>query len=294
MSRVNVCEFDSTTGPNPTMLESLGVVRMDLAVARIWRDVLVTADEWDEEPSIPSDPGILGGAWMRCRQTGNLAWMKPKTDGEKQGKYAAREKIASDLAHELAGHVPPALLIRPIDADGARRLSVLSLVCHQRIHVLKDIFQPLLPTGGESPESLSVLREQMDSRFVALDAWLGNIDRHNAGNTLYCYSDNAGSPEFQFIDFSHSMRWTGASSADFRPIHLLPMIKNLLDRKAVHHGAQEISEMDDDLVRDIVKRIPADFMEPAAQDVLLNGLLYRKRRICAEFSAWYPKDEVPQ
>ena len=70
---------------------------MDIAVVQTSRDVLVSAHDWQPSHSHAVRPGVCGGGFMECVQTGRTAWLKPAATGP-GGNTSAKEKIVSDLA----------------------------------------------------------------------------------------------------------------------------------------------------------------------------------------------------
>jgi hypothetical protein len=52
--------------------------------------------------------------------------------------------------------------------------------------------------------------------------------------------------------------------------------------------AERIRDLPQATVESIVSRIPDDFLAPPARQLIHDGLIARKDRLCEEFASWYP------
>ena len=259
---------------------------MDMAVVQNWRDVLVSADDWQPTTTRPARARRLRWRLDAVRSNwGRVAWLKPAATGL-GCSTAAKEKIAADLAHEIGIRlVPPVLLY-----GNSEQLGSLSLVCHPKSHSFQDL---MVPVAGAAPGTLAtsasfinLISDGFDSGIVALDALVRNTDRINLGNTMLGTSGQEF--EFLFIDFSHAMVWAAANYDRFDKVLLPPPLLSMLNRKDAEAAAARIEQLPDDAIIEVVQRIPDDFANPAARRLLLDGLLVRKRSLLASTHLWYP------
>lgn len=255
---------------------------MDATVTRTWRDVIVSAHDW-ESAGPPAKPGAMGGSFMRCRQTQRVAWFKPAASAS-GNRMLAREKIASDLAHELKLPVPSVLLLRNCGEEGLVERGCLSLVRHHEQPELADV---LPGSTNMSPALKSLFAAYLDSRIIAFDAWIGNRDRGSARNTVIGY-ENGEPPEILFIDYALSMDWTCANRTAISRVELPEPLDEFFKPEGVIEGARQISELADDRILSIVSRIPDDFMDRTARDLLASDLIERRQLVLRAANAWYP------
>jgi hypothetical protein len=263
---------------------------MNATIARVWRGLPVSADDWERDGTQVARPGEAGGFWMKCTQTGRFAWAKPATNDPGQPR-AAREKIASDLAHELGLSVPPVLLHRlPSPNDSSAILPIcLSLACYPKQHQLGDLFDCSREDGGTKPALHQFFGNFASlSEIAAFDAWLANEDRGEQ-NILLGYEERPGAAgELLFVDFAYSMRWDSTTLNTFGLHVNRPFYRNYIKREATVQAAEKISKLPDEEIHAIVDRIPNDFIAEGARRLLVEGVISRKNLLCGAFTSWYP------
>ena len=214
--------------------------------------------------------------------------MKPAKD-EPSRCRAAKEKIASDLAHELGVSVPPVLLHEWDYGTGLIPVC-LSRVCYRSQYHLVDLLDSRREDGGlKGPMFQLIARMLKSPGFIAFDAWLANTDRANDGNVMVGFeTDGEDVGELLFIDFSNAMMWSRADLAAFQKVSVLPVLQRMTDADANRHIAERIRDLPVATVEVVLHRIPEPFLRPVDRDLLLEGLIARKQRICDEFATWYP------
>jgi len=263
-------------------------VNVDVNVSRVWRNKLLTEDHWEPDPNIERRPGLYGGQWMRCIETNNRAWEKPQvhTPGKPR---CVREKVASDLAYELELPVPPVLLrFAQVDPYGLLP-KCLSLRCSSKQPELSDLFDVSKANGGK-PDLLSFFKSSIPpTGIAAFHAWLGNEDWKNPRNILVSHEATPGAEGLLFIDFAESLSWTENNQVGFARISLPPFYQHFVARNETIDVALQIQALSEVTIRGIVNRVPDQFIDGPARELLISGLLARKESLLPAFEEWYPK-----
>lgn len=208
------------------------------------------------------------------------AYSKPTKPSPPGRPRAAYEKIASDLAYELGLRVPPVLLYRrdPCPSDEEEHCCV-SLIMYSRIYNLAQVHR--LPDPHVSRID-TALRE--GSGIVAFDAWIGNRDRDNRKNTLVAVDpEDSSLLRAVFIDHANAFNfrnaWTGGRWRDVAFPPMIDRLRNAVDKHLVLDTVDAIEGMSETLVEEIVGRIPDEYVEGSHREVVLRGLLERRRLV---------------
>jgi hypothetical protein len=224
-----------------------------------------------------------------------VAYLKPTKD-EPNHPRAAYEKIASDLAYEVELSVPPVVLyVRPDPQPGQAKEVALSLLVASQVFPWGELFDfGTLDGGLGAKRALHQILKfvfSVGAGLVAFDAWLGNTDRNNPNNVILAREENTLGTLY-FLDFSNSMDfnggWSGGNDLVFSTVGLPPAFAMSLDGDRVREGAERISSIPDSKVREIVTRIPDDFLAPDRRGALSDNLVARKAILLEEFPRWYP------
>jgi hypothetical protein len=168
--------------------------------ARSWREQVVTPYQWELANDDPIDDlnasrGVSAGHVVAHGELRAFAKPARIRSGRHHG-FAACEKIASDLAHELGVRVPPAALVHGAGAaisggvvDPCAALSALSLVCFPE-HIelrwaLRVAKEPKLDprvadvvTGRTT--ATDACGRGVGVRHVAFDTWVGKDTGHTS------------------------------------------------------------------------------------------------------------------
>jgi hypothetical protein len=119
------------------------------------------------------------------------------------------------------------------------------------------------------------------SKTFALDLLIGQTDRNNARNVVLG-ADTSAPPqtEFLFLDhafaLNHGDRWNNDGWRNIEMVQIPDVFRQSLRKQLVIEGANELSALPDGTIRDIVERIPEDYMGAAHRETVIAGLNGRK------------------
>lgn len=218
---------------------------------------------------------------------GQTVYVKPRT--VLPGKYAAiaaREKIASDLAHDLGVHVPPAVLAHSRQLGHERRV-VLSLLLYGNELAWADVKHRI--SGRTQPAGkldIGALARGVAPRDAAdafvFDWWLAQPDHgeHNPSNIVFGAASDGTRPAFLFFDYEKAMgaidaMWPEISQPPPFPKSLLALI----DPVAAREAASRIQSLADKEVMGVVSRIPPDYITPEDREQISGNLMLRKQQM---------------
>ena len=171
------------------------------AIAHVWRNEIVSSETW--APVLGAKVSEAGGQAAGYFVTSGAlrAFAKPsqKSDGIAR---AAHEKIASDLAYELALPVPPVVLYDwgspPL---GEQQFVAMSLCPFGPAHKWDTV------KAAKADPQIAITLQPTASAMVPFDTWVGNSDRANGGNLIV--NQDTGGPHAAvrcaYIDFSYSL-----------------------------------------------------------------------------------------
>jgi hypothetical protein len=245
------------------------------------------------------DSGVGGGILVRSCPSGLVGYLKPLR-AIPYIPVAAYEKIASDLACEVGVNVPPVVLHRrpdlPPRQDPLPRLEkrvAISLVPGPNVR-WGDVFSLGAADGGLSGQALLDARLLLaeGSGVLALDAWLQNEDRDNPKNAILVYGPRASTGTLYYLDFETTMdrcgHWDQEPHQEFKPVRLPRFFAASIDPGRVRETAKRIAALSDDMVSQVVLRIPDDFLPPPVRVHLREWLLWRKRNLIPRWGQWFP------
>lgn len=253
-------------------------------LCRRWRESLFTELPWDKDPISAMQPGEAGGYLARAPGFPHRAYLKPLTMCDEHTPRAANEKIVADLAHDLGFNVPPVLLYGRINNVllGEEKRCCVSLVLYPEQYEWGMIFDlSIFP-----PPVQHILRESMSqySRTFALDLLIGQTDRNNNRNAIIGIGE--GQPrrtELIFLDHSSSLnygnRWAGSGWNNVEMVPIPTVFRESLSKPLVLEGAQQIATLSNEKIREIVDRIPLDYMSHSHRQTVMEGLIGRKGMI---------------
>jgi HipA-like protein len=253
-------------------------------------------------------PGDLAGNW-RSELFSDLSWRptaEERPGGESQGFFvtdsrlraylkpskgepaisqhprAAHEKIAADLAFDLNLPVPPALLVDGTKCGGADRAAVVSLVMFPEVH--KWSHATATPAAAAIAHHLLRSTNRTWSGMIAFDTWIANSDRNNPSNVLVGTDIDASpnSSRIIFCDFAHSMvhsQWADGSWQRVTGASFLDVLLQCYDRASAIDVAERIKVFPDEEIRNIVDRIPTDYLSPENKALIIKALCHRKEMV---------------
>jgi hypothetical protein len=170
------------------------------AVARLWRETIVSSENWRDTETFPHKQGEAGGRFVTSGPVNG--YIKPGRS-EPNNRRAACEKICSDLGYDFGLPVPPAVLYRRPTADPkVERLTAVMLVCFDGVYQWGEI-------KSQEDRKARFVRalSPVVSAMIPFGTWVGNQDRVNDGN-LIVSEDPAGNGNvlrWAYIDFAYSL-----------------------------------------------------------------------------------------
>ena len=246
-------------------------------VSKLWREQVVTEDNWDRTDKHAGAGGEAAGFWVCC---GDLdAWAKPGKNipPVTERPRAALEKIASDFAYTLELPIPPALLWRRRNVPaGEEEFAVVSLMPFDPAHKWH-----LIKQEAERKDRFLAFLGPLASAMVPFDTWVDNVDRVNEGNLIGKQGDGdeAGLLQAAYIDYAHSMVYPwGQQGKDWRiiiPAAIFPE-QCAPDFRAMARSISCIEALSDDIIAEVIERIPEEFLAPQHRDTLVQALLHRR------------------
>jgi hypothetical protein len=254
------------------------------ALSLNWRARVVSEDAWQTTSSPGADGGEAGG--YRVTSGTSNAYAKP-SKADPATPRAAHEKIAADLAHDIGVPLPGALLYRwpTLPSGCGEQLVALSLIPFLTAHKWATI-KAAPPFEAQLKQEL----REAASVLVVFDTWLGNTDRANDGNLLVSKAAADGSPtQFAYIDYSFSMSypWQQHGFDKITACPMFPTDTKDADIAAMDAAISRVVTLAPDTVREIVTRIPNDFLPDATKILIIDGLLHRRTRLRPALRAVY-------
>jgi hypothetical protein len=223
---------------------------------------------------------------VRRTKDGALAFLKPNHPsfgGMSTVPAAALEKIAADLAFDLSLPVPPVVLVDGTKVGGKCAAAALSRYTHPKMLSCADAER--LPETNSLWHRVRRMTAKAWSGMFAFDLWLGNEDRENMENLLIGSDPNDDPPrqELVFIDYGRSMVGGGWRQKRVRetlsPPNLATSLASSADMTVILEVADQIARVPDGSIREIVNRIPVEFLSTQDKDVITDGLLSRRDRL---------------
>lgn len=262
-----------------------------------WRALAELPDTWKRSRSQAGGllqvdtAGEAGGFFVELDfLPGRRAYLKPL---KKHGwKRAAREKIVADLAFELGVRVPPVLLTVNDRVPDAERHACVSLLLYPHQFSwgqLKDFL-----AEGESPIAAEVatLLPAGSTCAFAFDTWVGQTDHgDHPSNIVFGYEGSdyrAG--EFIFLDYAFSLGVSGGwNNEGFRTCAAAPFPQRMCSSLSATVLAQAITAIEnvsEQVVTEIVNRVPWQWLLDEEKAVILAGLLVRRTMVRAALAGY--------
>lgn len=252
-------------------------------IRRQWRQDIVSDHAWQPDTTATLAPGEAGGYRVRCDGFPFGAYLKPTRVCDLNNPRSANEKIVADLATDLDLDVPPVLLHRrngcPPGEESHCCVSLILYPEQQEWGLVRNLAS--MDAAVRAIVTASLARY---SGNVALDVWIGQTDRNNDRNAIF--GINPLSPAeggFVFLDhantLNHGNRWDGNRWENLEMVPLPNPFRDSLDRNVVLQGCDRIAGMADNVVSEIVNRIPDSFMRPTHRGIVVAALNGRKARL---------------
>lgn len=249
-------------------------------IARQWRALAISHERWERsENQAGAFTGEANGYMVRLPSLDRdrRAYLKPVTPHEI--RRAAREKIASDLAHDLGLPVPPVLLVnRKAETEGEETAACVSLVLYPSQHSWSYAKFAMQQLRKHLPLDEMFSRA---SRMLPFDAWLGELEhKHSQHNIVAGYESDARSASFVFLDYSFAFGfrscWEGSGWTKMDPQGLPSQMQQRIDAQAVQESLDLILRLSEDSIRGIIERIPDSHLAKEKGQRILHALLGRR------------------
>jgi hypothetical protein len=206
---------------------------------------------------------------------------------------AAREKIVSDIAHDLGVSVPPVLLYdRGSSTPGdEERYVCVSRVMFPGQMAWQQVKQLIVMSQDDRATTIVKGALPVDSAMAfALDAWVGQPDHNDhPHNIVFGYTPSATpNGRFIFLDYAWSLGYHGTrrpfgwdndgwKTTECPPFP--PHMIRFMDKQALRRTIEKIEQTEDSTIVDVVERIPDHFLPEPQRRTILTGLLGRKKLV---------------
>lgn len=256
--------------------------------------------------------GEAGGFFVRCDALGGCrAYLKPMRIGHSPAHArAAREKIVSDVAHDLGILVPPVLLTERTSCPaGQERFVCVSRVMYPRQFPWHQI-KRFVVDHNLDPRVNQILMAAMPRAAaggMALDAWVSQPDHNDhPHNIIFGYTPSATSTgEFIFLDFAWSLGYPVRPSDPACPNSwekglwkntveppFPPHMKRYIDPVVLDELVTKIEAFPEAALDKIVNRIPDEYLDPAQRALILEGLIGRRTLLRPMLTTYLKKGTI--
>jgi len=247
-------------------------------IAVRWRLAVQSDDVWVLHERGPNaHAGMCEGRWVTCAAVGGRpCYLKPSRSFG-AAAVAAREKIASDLAHDLGVPVPPFVLAP--NSPFPEALPGVSLAPYGRIFAWRNA-EPGLGMVTLPQAALPSVKEAA-ARLFAFDVWLEQVDHGPSGpnNLLLGFDPRVGGferPALFGIDFEKSMHF---DQAVLRLVPFPQYFSGSLSPEALFDAAGRIESLPADIIEEVVRRVPVEYLDPGRAAAISAALIDRKARL---------------
>lgn len=251
-------------------------------IAARWRARAELALEWLPAPNQTSRHGESRGFEVYSPSVeGRRCYLKPrKVDRRPYTARAAREKICSDLAADLGVPVPPAILCRRAGAqrNNEEAYVVVTLFMYPTQFHWGSV-RDTLDDGDELSRIMRTLLPHVSARAFAFDTWVLQGD-HNDHDSNISFGYDPSEPSrrgYVFLDYAMALRfgleadWEQSGAAGFPP-----RMKRDLDTASLAEAVSNIEALPESRIRDVVGRIPQEFLPPDDASQIIQGLVARQ------------------
>ena len=246
-----------------------------------WRTAVVLDIALSEAEVQDAGEGVCGGRFVESAAfPGRQAYCKPWTI---VGHHAAaREKIAGDLACDLSVNVPPVALVRWA-GTGRPEQVCLSL---RMFPAQRPWAQAKYTLSGVAPSAVGQGKRLMDqavaraaARAFVFDTWVEQLDHEGPvgpSNILFGTEHDFSAGDFVFIDYEKSLFVGEKVKEPTKPAPFPFELRYRMDRAEASQAVSDIEALPDDVIIEIVRRIPADFL-PVDEAQRIQGRLIERK-----------------
>ena len=277
----------------PLPLASVCYAEEARVISQRWQATVVSPFPWESVANqagaiMPPPAGEAGGFFVTSPAiAGRRAYLKPtRRDEQRQVCHAAREKIASDLAYHVGVQVPPVLLyLRPDSAANEENHCCVSLVMYPRQFSWGQIRDLLADQNLTAAQAMSAQLPQAAADALAFDTWVDQTDHaDHPYNIIYGFNPNDPSDAaYVFLDYSYSLGansgWADGTYKGCHPAPFPPLMLASSSPAALNRAVQRIEGCTDRAIREIVERIPDDFLALPDRDLISRRLIERRSHV---------------
>lgn len=269
-------------------------------IAKDWRASPMSNLNWEKcQNQAGCVQGEAGGYFVSAEgfaRRGYLKPVKPHPNNALSCARAAREKISADLAHDLDLMVPPATLTQLENApDGCEKAVVVTLVMFPKQHPWETVKSHVNPDDSQesdiSPVALALLKIFSEcSPMYVFDTWLNQTDHgDHPHNIVWGYDPKKGSDSsLVFLDYAFSLGYNGEWNNDgWKNIELAKfpvLMTKYLDTERLRVAIENIQNYDEEVINDIVNRIPDTHLDQSQKEIISKGLVERRVLVADTFS----------
>lgn len=271
-------------------------------IAKEWRREVLSTAYWKPALNIAGAPvgaprsGEAGGMFAESDSLPKRrVYMKPGVrDPRPLTARAAREKIASDLAHDLGITVPPVILANRTH-DTAEQRVCISLVMYPQAWSWGELARkldgsrptPKAPVVRQLIENARAVLPRAAAHALAFDTWVFQMDHgpHNNHNIVFGY-DPVPNGRYSYILLDYALafgfggRWLTPGHPDraeiCNPAPLHPQMLENLDRQELSRIIEQIEALPGAAIEGVVERIPEAYLIERERHAVAAGLKLRQ------------------
>jgi hypothetical protein len=267
-------------------------------IAAEWRAVAAIDCTWRPTENQAGTVGYLvegegGGRYVTWeRYPHRRAYLKPtRRDPDPARARAAREKIASDLAHDLGVPVPPVVLSE-VRNGSEERFVALSLVMFPLQWAWSQT-KRFINVASDAGNLIRRTAYTAAAQGLVLDTWLAQPDHteNHEHNIIFGYvPGDATCNQLLFLDYAFSLGFGRAWENElYRDCSIAPFPRALcenLDQRTLEATVAQVEAFPEQTVREVVTRIPATHLAIDQRAVIIDGLVARRSLVRSALAAY--------
>lgn len=263
----------------------------NLEIARSWRENVSLEVTWTPAPSNVFMPvGRCDGRTFTFDGFGRNAYLKPLRNRADLRLSAAKEKIASDLAHDLGVPVPPVVLATRVEGFKPSVQRSASLVMRNK----QAQWRIASTLGGVGPSLIEAVPNlaSVASRLFVFNAWVGqrdHVDGDPQGNLILGYGVGEHGDyvdvEIFALDYEGAFPiGTEAGRVARIPPSFPGELANRLSRSTLETAISDVEMYPDHSLSALVNRLPVDYLYEDEAMQTLDCLRCRRDSLRAAFA----------
>jgi hypothetical protein len=254
-------------------------------VAEEWRRQVVSPLSWARADSQAGAlQGECGGYFVTSEGLfRRRAYLKPikRLDDHQERAVAAREKIASDLAYDLGLPVPPAVLVPHPGSPPLPGGAIVSLVMYPVQWAWEQV-RFSNPSDDWLQALLTKVFAESSAGMLVFDTWLGQSDHDDHPHNVVLGSDpkNPTDVRLVYLDFARSLGcegiWKNGAWKDVVQVPFPKRVGETVTDYAIRSAISNVLTLQEETIRDVVHRIPDDYLDPGQKLTIADGLIGRR------------------